>query len=162
MQELQLEGEAPVLRADSEALLDLLGITHPALSELKARGVVAPIGKDAWDVRATVRAYTTHLRGVAAGRGGEDEVASLSAARTRLAEEMAAGHALKNAARRGELLEAAAVERRWAGLLRGLRDRLLALPARLRAELALDGPTAEAIDRTIRDALHELGRDDRR
>lgn len=162
VQELQLEGDTPVLRADTEALLDLIGVTHPALAELKARGIVAPIGRDAWDVRSTVRGYCAHLRGVAAGRGGEDEVASLSAARTRLAEEMADAHALKNATRRGELLEAAAVERRWADLLRGLRDGLLALPARIAADRVLDGPATEALDRAIRDALEELGRADGR
>ena len=147
-----------MLRADTEAVLHCLGITHPALAELKARGIVAPSGRDAWDLAATVRSYCSHLRGVASGRGGENEVAALSAARTRLAEEMADAHALKNATRRGELLEAVAVERRWADLLRGLRDRLLALPARVQAERGLDGPATEAMDRAIRGELAELGR----
>lgn len=149
-----------MLRADTEALCDLLGVTHPVLSDLKARGVVAPIRKDAWDVRETVRAYAAHLRGTAAGRGGEESVAALTAARARLAEEQADGQAMKNALRRQELLEAEAVARGWTDLLRQLRARLLAIPSRIRADLGLGGPAAEAIDRAIRDALEELGGDD--
>jgi len=38
--------------------------------------------------------------------------------------------------KRGELLDAAAVERRWSEALAGIRDRILALPDRLGAVLA--------------------------
>lgn len=55
--------------------------------------------------------------------------------------------------RRGELLEAAAVQREWSARLASLRDRLLALPDRVAAIVANRGE-AEA-RRLLREALEE-------
>lgn len=153
-------GDAPVLRADSEALLDILGISAQALSALKARGIAVDHGRNAWNLTATVRGYIAHLRETASGRGGEEYVATLTAERARLAREQADGQALKNAALRGELVEASAVERAWSDLLRQVQARVLAVPSRLRADLGLEAATAEALDRELRNALEALGRGD--
>lgn len=96
LQELPLEGgRGPVHRIDNAGLCDLLGITPPMLTELKHRGIAVQLGRDSYDLVATVRAYVTHLRGTASGRGGEEQVAALTTERARLAREQADAQALK-------------------------------------------------------------------
>lgn len=155
--ELPLEGEAPVHCVSGADMCALLGITPPMLTELKKRGIARHIGRDAWDLSATVNAYVTHLRGIAAGRGGEDHVLELTAERARLAKAQADAQELKNAQARGDLIRAEEAERAWSDLLRQLRSRLLALPTRLRADGALDGAASQLLDRALRDALTEIG-----
>ena len=55
--------------------------------------------------------------------------------------------------RRGELLEAAEVQKQWAAGLAALRDRLLSLPDRLGAVLAGRGEVE--VRTTLREALEE-------
>jgi hypothetical protein len=55
--------------------------------------------------------------------------------------------------RRGELLEAAEVQKQWAAGLAALRDRLLSLPDRLGAVLA--GRAEGEVRAALRDALEE-------
>jgi hypothetical protein len=55
--------------------------------------------------------------------------------------------------RRGELLEAAEVQKQWAAGLAAIRDRLLALPDRLAAVLAGRGEVE--VRTMLRDALEE-------
>lgn len=155
--ELPLEGDAPVHCVSCADMCALLGITPPMLTELKKRGIARHVGRDAWDLGATVHAYVTHLRGIASGRGGEDHVLELTAERARLAKEQADAQALKNAQARGELIRAEEAERSWADFLRQLRSRLLAMPARLRSDGALDRAASEALDRALRDALAGIG-----
>lgn len=130
------------------------------LTELKKRGIAVHFGRDAYDLAKTVNAYVTHLRGTASGRGGEEHVANLTAERARLAREQADAQAIKNAKVRGELVEAAAVERVWADLLRKVRARVLSVSPRLRQVLNLSAADADIIDRELRDALSELGHAD--
>lgn len=118
-----LEGSESVHLVDGTGLCDLLSLSPAMLSELKKRGIAVHRGQNAYDLRATVRAYVEHLRGVASGRGGEEHVATLTAERSRLAKEQADGQAMKNAIRRGELVEAAEVERAWSDMLRQVRAR---------------------------------------
>lgn len=145
---------------DGPGLCELLSISPALLSDLKKRGIAVHRGQNAYDLRATVRAYVEHLRSVASGRGGEEQVTSLTAERARLAKEQADGMALKNALRRGELVEASEVERAWSDTLRQVRARILAVPSRLRQSLSLTPPDAERIDRELRDALSEIGHAD--
>ena len=130
------------------------------LTELKKRGIAVHLGRDAYDLAATVRAYVVHLRGTASGRGGEEHVANLTSERARLAKEQADAQALKNASLRGELVSAAEVERKWADVLRQVRSRILAVPSRLRQSVNLDAESADEMDRELRAALTELGNAD--
>ncbi len=155
--QLQQEGEAPVHCVSSADLRALLGISPAMLTNLKQRGIAKHLGHNTWDLEATVRAYVEHLRGIASGRGGEDQVLALTAERARLAKAQADAQELKNAQARGELIRAEDAEREWSDFLRQLRARLLALPARLRADGALDREASAALDRALRDALAELG-----
>ncbi|MGC9445841.1 AAA family ATPase [Cereibacter johrii] len=117
-----LETEEPTVVV-LDTLCELLSLTLGALSDLKKRGIAVHRGHDAYDLAATVTAYVVHLRGIAAGRGGEEHTASLTAERARLAKEQADAQALKNAALRGELVPASDVERAWADTLRKVRSR---------------------------------------
>ena len=85
--ELPLEGDAPVHRIDGAGLCNLLAISPAMLTELKHRGMAVHHGRDAWNLEETVRAYVTHLRGIASGRGGEEQALNLTAERARLAKE---------------------------------------------------------------------------
>jgi phage terminase Nu1 subunit (DNA packaging protein) len=152
-----LTGERAVHCVTGPDLCELLGITAPMLTELKRRGIAVHLRHDAYDLTATVRAYVEHLRGVASGRGGEEQVLALTAERARLAREQADGQALRNAQARGELIRAEDAERAWADTLRQVRGRILAVPSRLRAAGDVTGPAAEALDAALRAALAELG-----
>lgn len=63
---------------------------------------------------------------------------------------------LKNAKMRGELIPAADVVATWSGLVADARQRLLAIPSRLGAKLALPRQTVAAMDEEIRAALTAL------
>lgn len=117
LDELALNGER-LHRIGGKDLCHLLGLSSGALADLKKRGIAVHLGHDAYDLEATVRAYVTHLRGVAAGWGSEEQAINLTAERARLAKEQADAQALKNAAPRGELVPAADVERAWGDVLR--------------------------------------------
>jgi len=150
-----------VLRIGGADLCDLLGISPAMLTELKKRGIAVHYTRDAYDLAETVRAYVTHLRGTASGRGGEKQVVSLTTERARLSKEQADTQALKNAKTRGELIEASEVERTWADTLRQVRARILATPARLRAELPDTSPAVfDAMDLALRDTLKDLANAD--
>lgn len=159
LDELDLEGER-LHRIGGKDLCGLLGLTSGALTDLKKRGIAVHLGHDAYDLEATVRAYVTHLRGIASGRGGEEQTANLTAERARLAKEQADAQALKNAALRRELVPAADVERAWGDVLRQVRARILAVPSRLRQALDLTTADIDVIDRELREALTELGNGD--
>lgn len=156
LDELDLDG-GRIHRIGAVDLCTLLGISSGALAQLKAKGIARHLGRDAYDLEATVHAYVSHLRGVAAGWGSEEQALNLTAERARLARAQAEGAELKNAQARGELVAAADVSRAWADVLRTIRSRILAAPSRLRQSLALDAATAEALDRELRAALAELG-----
>lgn len=63
---------------------------------------------------------------------------------------------LKNAKMRGELIPAADVVATWSGLVADARQRLLAIPSRLGAKLALPRQTVAAMDEEIRAVLSAL------
>lgn len=143
----------------AKELAAMLGVSEQALRSLAAQGI-AKRDRKGYLVADTVHAYCGHLRGVASGRGGEEQVYELTAERARLAKEQADAHALKNAQLRGDLVQAVEVEGRWADMLRAFRSRMLAVPSRVRVRMAhLTVTDIDAVDREIRDALTELGGD---
>jgi phage terminase Nu1 subunit (DNA packaging protein) len=146
----------------SRQLADLLGVTDRTLRELAERGIVVRQSyRGPYDVAVSIANYCAHLRGVAAGRGGEERVASLTGERARLAAAQADLAAIKIAKERGELLDAAEVEMEWTSVLRSVRSRLLAIPSRLRSSRSAIVPDEiAALDAEIRAALEELAPDD--
>ncbi|GLK71289.1 hypothetical protein GCM10017643_14040 [Ancylobacter dichloromethanicus] len=131
----------------------LLGIAPRTVRELAGRGVVLRAGRGRYDAAGSVASYCAHLREQAAGRAG-DAQAGLTSERARQAREQADHLALKNAEMRRELLPAAEVERAWTEVLRDIRARMLAVPARCMARLGRLSPSEGAIlDEEVRDAL---------
>ena len=140
-----------------EELASLLGISDRMVRELSKRGHVSRAKRGRYHLAASVAAYCQHLRGIAAGRGGDDQVATLTTERARLAREQADAAALKNAILRGSLIALADVEQEWADVLRTIRTSMLAVPGKVQQHHAHIGYSdVAAMDRAIRDALSEL------
>jgi len=105
----------------SASLQRLLGIGQSVLNDLAKRGII---------VRGTKRgsyALCSHLREIAAGRGGDaggDARARLGSAQADLAE-------AKAARMRGETVNASDVEKQWTGKMREFRSRILSVPDRV-------------------------------
>lgn len=146
---------------DAHVLARLFGVTQRTITSLAQQGAVVRAGRGSFDFAASIKKYVEHLRETATGRGDSKTVAALSSQRTRLAREQADAVALKNAALRGELVEAAAVEREWSEALRGLRAAMLAVASRVQRRIpTLTTVDVAAIDREIREALTALGNGD--
>ena len=114
-------------------------------------------GRGRYSLKESVIGVLRRLRAAAAGRGGTDEVESLTRERARLARVQADGHELKNAIARGEFLPAAAVADRWDSMCLLIRNRMMAIPSQLPTDLPhLTRHDLDVIDRLIRDALSAL------
>jgi phage terminase Nu1 subunit (DNA packaging protein) len=115
-------------------LSSFLGITASRTRTLARDGALVKSGRGRFDVRASVLSYTARMR----------EAADKEEARVQR--------------ERGELVEAAAVTREWASILRDLRNALLAVPSRCGAGLPhLTATDVATIDNEIRRALEGLG-----
>lgn len=155
------QGPPPPLGAavTGDELAGLLGIAPRTVRELAGRGLVLKAGRGRYNLAVSVSSYCSHLREQAAGRAG-DAQAGLATERARQAKEMADNIALKNAALRGDLVSAAQVTAEWSGVLRRVRARILAVPARVQQSLAfLKQHDVGVIDAELRQALTELGGD---
>lgn len=146
---------------NARKLGDVLGISERAVWDLADRGIIERAGRGRYDLFTGIHAYCGHLRSVAAGRGGEAASYDLTRERARLAKEQADERELRNATLRGELVEAEAVKREWADVLRSVRSRVLSVPSRVRQSLPhLTGHDVERIDSELRRALEEVARDE--
>lgn len=140
-------------------LADLLGITANRVRTLARDGVLKRSGRASYNRREAVRAYCGNLREKASrlGRPATAESDALKSESIRVKRAQADAQELKNAALRGELLDATAVERQWASILRDLRAGLLAVPSRVGAKLPhLTAHDLSEIDREIRHSLERL------
>lgn len=140
-------------------LADLLGITANRVRTLARDGVLKRAGRASYNRREAVRAYCGNLREKAAraGRPAAADSDALKAESIRVKRAQADAQELKNAASRGELLDATAVERQWASVLRDVRAGLLAVPSRVGAKLShLTAHDLAEIDREIRHSLERL------
>ena len=141
----------------AKALAEWLGVSDRTVRDLADRGVVVRIDRGRYDLKASVCRYASHLREVAASRGGEDQLLDLTAERARLAKEQADGQAMKNAQLRGDLVAREDVLRGWQDILRKVRSGMLAVTSRVRQRIStIDAAQAAIIDREIRDALEAL------
>lgn len=137
------------------ALAGLLGISSARVRKLATDGVLVRSGRGKFDFSQSLRQYLARLRESAerAGRpstGGDD----LKAERLRLTRAQADKEETRVARERGELVPADAVSREWAGILRDLRNALLAIPSRCGAGLPhLTSTDIATLDREIRLAL---------
>ena len=137
----------------SAALQRLLGINKSVLGELAQKGIIVRGEKrGSYALQASVSCYCQHLREQAAGRGGEagaDVRARLGAAQADLAAE-------KVKAMRGETLPTAEVEALWTSKLRTFRNRILAIPHKVKD---LSARQMENLMQELRACLEELADD---
>lgn len=155
------KGAPPPLSAavTTDELASLLGIAPRTVRELAARRLLVKAGRGRYHLAASIGAYCAHLREQAAGRAG-DAQAGLTAERARQAKEQADNLALRNAALRRDLVSVSEVTSEWSGILRRLRARILAVPARVNQRLPfLKQHDVAEIDAELREALTELGGD---
>lgn len=140
-------------------LADYLGVTSQSIAAFANDGKVVRISRGKYDLKASVQTYTSHLREVAAARGGEGQILDLNQERARLAREQADGQELKNRQLRKELVSASDVEREWSDVLRKVRAGILAVTSRVRASAGLSAEQAVEMDSELRLALKDLGND---
>lgn len=137
-------------------LAQVLGLHERTIRDLVDKKIIPRATSEGYPMATCVAAYCAHEREVAAGRGGASGVSTLTAERARLAREQADAAALKNAALRGDLVDAAAVERTWTATLAAVRARFLSVPSRfLACAPHLTRADGEALDAEIRLALEE-------
>jgi phage terminase Nu1 subunit (DNA packaging protein) len=102
----------------SASLQRLLGIGQSVLNDLAKRGIIVRGTKrGSYALEPSVVGYCSHLREIAAGRGGDaggDARAGLGSAQADLAE-------AKAARMRGETVNASDVEKQWTGKMREFR-----------------------------------------
>ncbi|NKI97551.1 terminase small subunit [Rhizobacter sp. SG703] len=109
---------------------DLVGVSQPVVSELLSRGIL----KAGQPASAWLRAYTKHLRELAAGRGADGELAR---ERARLAREQADRVAMDNAVNRRELAPIAVLELVLAKMAGDVGSLLQGLVPRVRRRVEL-------------------------
>ena len=156
----KIEPVASVIPATmSEAeLSSFLGLSSSRIRTLAADGVFVRSGRGRFDVAVSIRRYVARLQEGAAraGRppdGGDD----LKAEKLRLTRAQADKEETRVKREAGELVEAEAVAREWASILRDLRNALLAVPSRCGAVLPhLTATDTATLDREIRKALEAL------
>lgn len=148
--------DLPGVLSESEMAV-LLGLTANRVRVITRDGRLVKVAPGRWDVRASLPLYLDRLRTLAAragapAAGGDPD--ALKAEKLRLTRAQADKEETRVARERGELVSADAVSREWAGILRDLRNALLAVPSRCGAGLPhLTSTDIATIDREIRLAL---------
>ena len=112
------------------------------------------------------KALKKDLEDVAAGR--VKQVAEGELDRNQMAARKDAAHAekleMENAVRRGELVEAEEVKKKWSDIASNIRASLMSLPSRVAKELSALGDPREIqikLDEEVRNTLESLGNDHR-
>ncbi|MBD2842241.1 terminase small subunit [Erythrobacter rubeus] len=156
-----LLGSPGPVEGRADELAEWLGLSSRQIYRHETEGHVVKLGKNRFDLQASVRTYCEWLRDQAHyGRPATGTAKSaLAEENLRLKREQADAVALKNAQARGELVPAENVEREWSGVLRTVRAAMLSIPARVQARLAhLSADDVAVIDREVRDALTETAK----
>lgn len=149
----------PVIELSARQMAEAFGLEVPSVTRLAREGKFIRRGRDRYDLLASIKAYVPPLRDAAAGRGGADGVASLSAERARLAAAQASVQELKLAQMRGEFLPADEVASAWSGLIAAARSMLLTVSSRMQERLGLNSTDTAELDAEIRAALSALAKD---
>lgn len=143
---------------DERGMAALMRLSLSQVRTKAREGLFVRCARGRYDVAASVGNYVEHLRAVASRSGGRPpsggEGDDLRAEKLRLTRAQADKEETRVARERGELVQADAVSREWASILRDLRNALLAVPSRCGATLPhLTATDAAIFDREIRLAL---------
>ena len=155
------------LQLSKSAFARKVGITPGRVSQLVKKGL--PVDNDGKiDVargRLWIAENVNPIRAAAQRQeslplGDERQQATLTSEKIRLSTAQADAAELKNAALRGELVKAIAVEKEWSAILRKVRAGVMAVPSRIRQQLPhLTAHDIEIIDMELRQALEGLAID---
>jgi phage terminase Nu1 subunit (DNA packaging protein) len=136
------------------------GISRTTFHDAVRRGVIARKPRGEHDVREVARAL---IKDGQAAKGGHGDLASklkLSEARAALAREQTAALKLKNAVARRDYVSLAGVRRDVETMFAMLRERLLAIPAKIATSCDMRecGDVEEIIRDEVDEVLEELSR----
>lgn len=154
-----IEPEPSFMDAEITAsdLAEMFGVSKRSISDFAERGIIVKTGRNRFSLQKSVHLYCDHLRGIAAGRGG-DNADALTVERARLAAEQADNVAMKNAVLRREMVAISDVRNEWVTIGRRLRNEMMSVPSRCRQMLPhLTTFDVDLIDKEIRAALTGLG-----
>ena len=148
----------PATMSEAE-LSSFLALSSSRILTLAADGVFVRSSRGRFDVAVSIRRYVARLQEGAARAGRPPDAGSddLKAEKLRLTRAQADKEEARVKREAGDLVEAEAVTREWAGILRDLRNALLAVPSRCGAVLPhLTATDTATLDREIRKALEGL------
>jgi len=135
-------------------LSDCLDISVSLVARMCREGTLPrPTRRGEYDLRDACRAYVKHLRGHR-GQAREVVTSAYQDERTRLTRHKADMAEMERQRLLGELVPLGDVTHAWATVVTTLRVRLLSIPTKLAARLALARNAVEA-QALVRDAIHE-------
>jgi phage terminase Nu1 subunit (DNA packaging protein) len=134
-----------------------LGVSGKTVYEMAKTGIVVRASRGLYALEASVRGYCEHIRATASQRGGEVSLEAMRSERIRMTKAQADALELKTRQLGGKLLDADAVVREWADIVRLSRMAILAVPQRCQNRLPhLTAHDISEIDAELRAALTEL------
>lgn len=150
-------------RVSAATICDWLDVSKQTFANMIDAGIFERNPSNVgYDLRTVVRVVVRHYQKLAAGRGGADGGAALTAARARQAIASAETMELKNAVSRHEFVPIELVTEQLIALFMTIREKWLALPGKIADELAthcsdIDRAAVEVIlEREIFEMLEEL------
>jgi len=142
----------------SSDLADLLGISPRWVQKLTADGTLKKNPEDRYDLAQAVQGYCEYLRGATKSNQGDLDAETLRLTRAKADKAEISVEMLL-----GETVRIEAVGQIWGDLVTVFRSRMLGLPNKMAAILALKEDPAEIRDlimEEVRDALEDLARFD--
>lgn len=124
--------DAPVSDA---VLADWIGVSARHVRELAERELVVKVGRNRFDLKASVARYAGNLRATAAGRSAEGDI-DLVTERALLARQQRIGQEMKNEVTRGSLVSIDMVLGATAAQARRVRNKLLSIPSKVASRAA--------------------------
>jgi phage terminase Nu1 subunit (DNA packaging protein) len=137
---------------------ELVGVSERSVRELLRKKIIQRDGDGGILHPEGIRSYVSHLRELAAGRGGA-AAAEVSSHRAELLKIQAERARFQLEQEREQWVTIVDVELNWASALRTLRSGVMAIPARVAARVpGLSHEMVYEMDQEIREALTELAR----
>jgi len=133
----------------------LLGLSARQIATLVEQKVLKHVARGTFDAAHAVQSYVAHREKILAERAGRG---AFGMARADLYQERAQLARLQRLEREGELVPADEVERVWLAAAGIMRGKLLSIPAKVAARLAVVQSAAEA-QAIVRDEIHEVLRE---
>ncbi len=134
----------------------ILGISRGTVSNLTTDGVLPRADRGQYDIAETVQAFIQYK--LARATAGDENVASLTAERSRLAKLKADAAEREAMVEAGELIPADRIEKAWLGVATAVRSRLLLIPSKVAARIVGKAPAEvqELVRRELHAALDDI------